>query len=214
MGGRFVLFTLLAFVSANGFAGDADFVPFVISDDPDGTSLISYPHEGPIGTDSIRIETSGEHFVRDGKRVRIWGVNTSFSGNLPDHDKAQRMAKRLAASGVNCVRLHHMDTSRWPNGLWHPSTGATLYPAALERLDYFIDQIAQLRRVALDVRRIYCDSIVRGGFDKSVADGILSAFCLPIACGGVICAQSGTAVVFGVDDEETIGFPKRDYASI
>lgn len=143
MAARFVLFTLLAFVSANCFGGDADFVPFVIPDDPDGTSLISYPHEGPIGTDSSRIETSGEHFVSDGKRVRIWGVNTSFSGNLPDHDKAQRMAKRLAAAGVNCVRLHHMDTSRWPDGLWDPSTGATLYPAALERLDYYIDQLAQ-----------------------------------------------------------------------
>ena len=76
MGGRFVIFTLLAFISASGFAGDADFVPFVIPDDPEGTSLISYPQNTPIGIYSSRIETSGEHFVRDGKRVRIWGVNT------------------------------------------------------------------------------------------------------------------------------------------
>lgn len=134
---------LLLLISMITFAGDQDFVPFVIGDDPGGHSLIAYTGLDPIPVDANRIGTDDSHFVRDGERVRLWAVNTSFSGNLPDHDKAQRMAKRLAAAGVNCVRLHHMDTSWWPNGLWNPTDGTTVYPAALERLDYFIDQLAQ-----------------------------------------------------------------------
>jgi hypothetical protein len=137
---KFVLFVSLTCISIAALADD--FVPFVIGDDSE-VSLIAYTGLEPIAADADRIEVSGEYFVQDGKRIRIWGVNTSFSGNLPDHDQAERIAKRLAAAGINCVRLHHLDTSWWPNGLWNPTDGTTVYPAALERLDYFIDQLAQ-----------------------------------------------------------------------
>ncbi|MBN1765071.1 MAG: discoidin domain-containing protein [Sedimentisphaerales bacterium] len=120
----------------------ADFVPFVIPGEPEPASLIAETLT-PIATDSPRIVATGEQFTRDGQPIRFLGVNTSFAGNFPDHAGAERMAKRLAAVGVNCVRLHHMDTSWWPNGLWDPSNGQTIYAPALERLDYYIDQLAQ-----------------------------------------------------------------------
>jgi len=40
------------------------------------------------------------------------------------------------------VRLHHMDTATWPRGIWD-ADGSTLCPEAIDRLDYFIDQLAQ-----------------------------------------------------------------------
>lgn len=135
-----LILLLLVIAAANICA--ADFVPFVIPDDPTGQSLIAASYT-PITTTSSKIQVSGEHFVHDGNRVRIWGINTSFASNLPDHSQAERIAKRLSAVGVNCVRLHHMDTSWWPNGLWNPTDGTTVYAPALERLDYFIDQLAQ-----------------------------------------------------------------------
>ena len=44
-----------------------------------------------------------------------------------------------------------------------------LYPDVINSRGYEVGEIAQLRRVGLDVRGIYGNSIVRGGFDKSVA---------------------------------------------
>lgn len=137
---KVILTLLLITAPVSIFA--ADFVPFVIPDDPCGLSLIADSFQ-PITTTSNRIQVSGEHFVHDGQRIRMWGVNTSFSGNFPTHSQAERIAKRLSAVGVNCARLHHMDTSWWPNGLWNPTDGQTVYATALERLDYFIDQLAQ-----------------------------------------------------------------------
>ena len=119
-----------------------NFVPFTIPGTPNPDSLIAIAAE-PITTRTPRVTTDGEHFMQADQRLRIWGVNTSFNGNLPTHSEAERMARRLAAMGVNCVRLHHMDTSRWPSGLWDPTDGVTLYAPALERLDYYIDQLAQ-----------------------------------------------------------------------
>lgn len=131
---------LIGFVNAAAVADT--FVPFVIPGEPNPASLIAAP-SSPITTDTPRVLVDGEHFVQNGQRLRIWGVNNSFGGNFPTHAQAERMAKRLAAAGVNSMRLHHMDTSRWPAGIWDPSDGATIYTPALERLDYFIDQLAQ-----------------------------------------------------------------------
>jgi len=36
-----------------------------------------------------------------------------------------------------------MDTSRWPRGLWNAEDGKSITPEALDRLDYFIDQLAR-----------------------------------------------------------------------
>jgi hypothetical protein len=63
---------------------------------------------------------------------------------MPRHEDAPNVAARLAAAGVNTVRCHHMDTARWPRGLWNAEDGKTIAPEALDRLDFFIDQLARL----------------------------------------------------------------------
>ena len=85
---------------------------------PNTSSSIAVTSFEPILTGSDRLRADGGHFYRAGERVRLWGVNLSFGANLPTHEDAPYIAARLAAAGVNSIRCHHMDTSRWPRGLW------------------------------------------------------------------------------------------------
>jgi len=124
-------------------AAPGKFVPFVIPAEPNPNSPMAAPAPVPIETDSQRLVTIAGHFHQAGKRLRLLGVNLSFGANFPTHDDAPHIAARLAAAGVNAVRCHHMDTSRWPRGIWNATDGKTLEPEALDRLDYFIDQLAR-----------------------------------------------------------------------
>jgi hypothetical protein len=109
----------------------------------DSTHAIWMADTRPISVDSERLVVRDAHFYRRDKRVRIWGVNLSFGANFPTHEDARHVAGRLAAAGVNSVRCHHMDTTRWPRGLWDAATGRTIEPEALDRLDYFINELAR-----------------------------------------------------------------------
>ncbi len=127
------------------FAGTApgqDFVPFVIPAKISAEQSIWAKDYRPIETGSERL-TAAEHFRRGGRDVRIWGVNLCFGGNFPTHEDAPYVAERLAAAGVNSVRCHHLDTSRWPRGIWNAQDGKTIEPQALDRLDYLINELAK-----------------------------------------------------------------------
>jgi len=131
----------ISFLAVFAASSLADWAPFIIPAQQDADSLIAVENE-PVGVDSNRITTVADKFYKDGERIKILGVNFSFSGNFPSHADAAVSAERLAAAGINSVRCHHMDTSKYPNGLWHPSTGETIYPDANERLDYYINELA------------------------------------------------------------------------
>lgn len=117
----------------------AEMVPFVIPARVHPASQIAM-EASPLGA-ADRL-TADEHFVdAAGERVRLWGVNLSFGANFPTHADAEHIAARMAAFGVNSVRFHHMDTDKWPRGIWD-SDGRDLHPEALDRLDYFLNQLA------------------------------------------------------------------------
>ncbi|MDT8303960.1 MAG: carbohydrate binding domain-containing protein, partial [Sedimentisphaerales bacterium] len=136
-----LLFITCVLVCRISIAGEM--VPFVIPAKPNPDSLIAFTSFEPIKTDSNRLQARDGHFYRSGERVRLWGVNLSFGANMPRHEDAPYVAARLAAAGVNSVRCHHMDTARWPRGLWNAEDGKTISPEALDRLDYFINQLAR-----------------------------------------------------------------------
>ncbi len=122
-------------------AAAKEFVPFVIPAAAHPDSVIAYPYR-PIDGE-IRLSAREGHFYDgQGQPVRLWGVNLSFGANFPTHADAKVVAGRLAAAGVNAVRLHHMDSANWPRGIWDPNTGQNIYPEALDRLGFFIDQLA------------------------------------------------------------------------
>lgn len=134
---------IVTFALWGGRAVADDFVPFVIPAKSDPGSLMAVPADEPISTDSERLVARSGHFYCGDQRVRLWGVNLSFGANLPAHEDAPGVAARLAAAGVNTVRCHHLDTARWPRGIWNAKDGRTIEPEALDRLDYFIDQLAR-----------------------------------------------------------------------
>jgi hypothetical protein len=120
-----------------------DFTPFVIPAKIDPDLAIWTVDYVPITAASERLATLRSHFYHGSRRIRIWGVNLSFGANLPTHEDACHVAARLAAAGVNAVRCHHMDTSRWPEGIWDSNDAKSLDPRALDRLDYFINELAK-----------------------------------------------------------------------
>ena len=138
---RFLIFALFICTFSCSRAA-AEFVPFVIDARPDPNSPIAVTSYEPILTDGDRLVADSGHFYRGGKRVRLWGVNLSFGANLPTHEDAPFVAARLAAAGVNTVRCHHLDTSRWPRGIWNAADGKDIEREALDRLDFFINQLA------------------------------------------------------------------------
>jgi hypothetical protein len=124
-------------------AGAGDFVPFVIPADPPDGSLIQMPHGASIGPRDERVVVQDGRFYRGGKRHRVWGVNLCFGACFPSHADATRVAERLADAGVNSVRFHHMDTQAFPRGIWDPADETELSTESLDRLDYFLDQLAR-----------------------------------------------------------------------
>ncbi|HOI54018.1 MAG TPA: carbohydrate binding domain-containing protein [Phycisphaerae bacterium] len=119
-------------------AAAGGFVPFVLP--PQGVPAepdLRRVFDGPRGDALPRVAVEGGHFVADGRRVRFWGVNLCFGACFPSHEAADRLAARLAAFGVNCVRFHHMDHHAWPTGLWKKDFSG-LEPEALDRLDYLL----------------------------------------------------------------------------
>jgi hypothetical protein len=146
---QFLIFALLFCVLMCSKAV-AEFVPFVIPAKPNPDSPIALTSFEPILSDSGRLITDDGHFYRAGKRVRLWGVNLSFGANLPTHEDAPFIAARMAAAGVNTVRCHHLDTSRWPRGLWNSRDGRTIESEALDRLDFFVNQLA-LHGICVDL---------------------------------------------------------------
>jgi len=130
-------------LSAVTVATADELVPFVIPTTPNPTSLAAVPPTPPIAPDSPRIVARNGRFERAGRGVRVWGVNTCFGANFPARADAERIAARLAQGGINSVRLHHMDMSPYPGGIWDPADPLKLSAKALDRLDYFIDQLAR-----------------------------------------------------------------------
>lgn len=103
--------------------------------------------EAPAGAEGF-VEVRGDRFVLadSGRPIRFWATNLCFGACFPPHDVAERMARRMASLGINCVRFHHMDASGYPRGIWESQgwgdfehTG--LHPEALDRLDYLIARL-------------------------------------------------------------------------
>ncbi|MBN1124884.1 MAG: carbohydrate binding domain-containing protein [Sedimentisphaerales bacterium] len=120
-----------------------DFIPFVIPAEPSPNSAIHFTSD-PILTEKDRIVVRNGHFYRGQEPIRFWGVNFSFSANFPEKNDAPIVARRLAGAGINSIRCHHMDTSHWPQGLWDPQKPDEIYPEALDRLDFFINELAKV----------------------------------------------------------------------
>lgn len=103
-----------------------------------------FAHERPAGKHGF-LTVDGTHFrFEDGTQMKFWGVCLSGSANFPEHDYAEKLARRLAQAGVNCVRTHWMDSEfNTPNIFCFTKgprvvTTRKLDPTSLDRFDYLI----------------------------------------------------------------------------
>jgi hypothetical protein len=103
---------------------------------------LSFLLDAPAGKDG-QVRIADGHLVRgDGKRLRLWGVNVTMACALPAKENAPLMARRLAQSGVNCVRFHFLDVLA-PRGLLDANRDDTraFDPTQVDRLDFFVAEL-------------------------------------------------------------------------
>lgn len=111
------------------------------------TNVTSVAHllDAPAGKHGF-VRVAGGNFVTDAGPIRFNGTNLTGPANFPEHDVADRLAARLARLGINCVRLHFMDT--WYKNFMDErkqgiladdaETQRKLSPEQLDKLDYMI----------------------------------------------------------------------------
>ena len=103
-----------------------------------------FADEKPAGKHGF-LKADGDVFrFEDGTLARFWGVNFNGGANFPEHDYAEKVARRVAMSGCNIVRFHQLD-AEWdsPNiYCYHKGPRVTttrkLDPVSMDHLDYLI----------------------------------------------------------------------------
>lgn len=117
-------------------------------------SLMTLPHSalGP----SDRVIVKGGHFYRAGtglaeppastSRIRFFGVNLALSANFPSEADGEKLAERLAALGINLVRIHAIDQPArerdvYPAGILVDASSPDLDRGAAQALKRFIAQL-------------------------------------------------------------------------
>ena len=75
----------------------------------------------------------------DGTKAKFWGVDITGEAALPEKEQAEKVAKRLAQSGVNLVRLEGFDEAILGDG----DSSTTPDPEKLDRLFYLIAQLKE-----------------------------------------------------------------------
>ncbi len=131
---------------------------------------------GPAGAQGFVTVRDGHLAFEEGGRARFWGINLLNGAGHPPKEDGTELARQLAASGINLVRLHHFDAPR--GSVVNPdrtSDPATLFDAEeLDRFDWFV---SELKRngvyVLLEVATNRAFSEVDGvsNADASVANG-------------------------------------------
>ena len=136
-----------AAVSAAVSAQSARF-PFVVSYGG-ATNATSVAHflDAPAGKHGF-VRAKGGEFVTDAGPIRFNGTNLTGPANFPKHADADKLAARLSRLGINCVRLHYMDTWYKPfmpdgtraQGILDDDTATQrkLSPSQLDKLDYLV----------------------------------------------------------------------------
>src|SRR5215471_6839131 len=107
-------------------SASAPLFPFVLpwNDSRPGVTNVSNWIDAPAGQFGPITVNDGHLFAGE-KRFRILGVNLCFAANFPTHDAVRQIAERMRKFGINCVRFHHMDMLKAPDGIF-ASDGRTL----------------------------------------------------------------------------------------
>lgn len=118
---------------------DSDaFVPFDVKWPRESHSPVDvrFLLDAPAGNRGWITVKDGHLAYADGQRFRVYGVNLTNKGAVPEHDSAVRIAENLARCGVNCVRLGPAEALQIPD-----NDRRTLCPEALDRFDFLVAEL-------------------------------------------------------------------------
>ena len=103
-----------------------------------------FENEKPAGKHGF-CQIKDDHFCfEDGTKATFFGVICNGGANFPDHDYAEKTARRLAQAGVNYVRFHQLDSEWSCRNLYRMTTGKVVRstrdfaPESMDALDYWI----------------------------------------------------------------------------
>ena len=137
-----VLVAVLVFATHSAQAENEHFKPFIVDWSYTGDSPVdlSFLLPEPAGREGFIQVRNGHLAYPDGSRFRIWGVNCSMQGTVPEKVHAPLIAQGLARRGINCVRFHHMDRT---NAITDGKRNDTrhLDPERIDRLDFFVAEL-------------------------------------------------------------------------
>jgi len=179
--------TLALLLSATLFVS-----PSIAQDNPESWYAFNFPKkldqnsplnigklvlDAPAGKHGFVKAVGAEFMFEDGTPIRFWGTNLCFSANFPEKKQAEELAERIAFFGFNAVRLHHMDSTFEPRGIFEDVRPAyknkqmkitgVLSRKQLDKLDYLIYQ--------LKLRGIYVDMNLLVARHFTEADGVKDA---------------------------------------
>ncbi len=91
--------------------------------------------EAPAGKHGF-VTTRGGHFVfSDGRRIRFFGVNLAKESVFIEKDQIVKIANLFARTGINLVRIHHIDDT---TGILSTDGAAQLNTERIDLIDYWI----------------------------------------------------------------------------
>lgn len=109
--------------------------------------------DAPAGKHGFVKVRDGHLVFEDGTRARFIGFNMPTRSNTPDHETAEKLAKRFASLGMNVVRLHAADCTPgdhgWSSSQDHPlidyasGTSRKFTEEGLDRFDYFCAKLKE-----------------------------------------------------------------------
>ena len=119
--------------------------------------VLNFSHllDTPAGSHGFVIVKDGHLYFEDGQRARFLGFNIATRSNTPDHETAEKLAKRFASMGVNVIRLHAADAPigdepcSWSSCREAPlldyekGTSRLFNPEGLDRFDYLVAKLKE-----------------------------------------------------------------------
>ncbi|MFW6031997.1 MAG: hypothetical protein ACOCTI_01325 [Phycisphaeraceae bacterium] len=131
--------TTVAQPSSDTAAGEsrADWYTFQPTSD-NGPSVIGMEDwlDAPAGKHGAVLSIGDRLVFEDGTPVKFWGINLGGSDNTPSREMAEYWAERYPRYGINAVRIH----KPWDE-LFTDYDSTKPDPEALERLDYFCNEL-------------------------------------------------------------------------
>jgi len=103
-----------------------------------------FANEKPAGRHGF-LQVKDDKFVfEDGTAATFWGTCFNSAQCFPSHEHSQKLARRLAKTGLNMVRFHQMDAEwstpnifQYTKGENKPNT-LSFDPESIDKLDYLI----------------------------------------------------------------------------